>query len=262
MLKGVIDWVKKVIDWGMSKYYWAMENALSIKGLRTYYTNPDTFTEGCAAEFLKLTPDEIETVKQSSIAETCGMERADKLAKHRIHHHGLLTMLVTFLCALPDVWLSYALIVVDIIFFQMQVFVVSQELYIIYCRKEKYSEIGFDFKSLIVVAVKMEGTLIKNKVAKQAKKGVGKAAQWIVRRSSHLLRGPMQAFLRQALKWTGVTITKEMIEGGIALLLSAACALIAGFISYWMFLPMARRLQRDLKAADPDEESEIAELAS
>ena len=54
--------------------------------------------------------------------------------------------------------------------------------------------------------------------------------------------------MRQGFKWCGVVVTREVVEGGIDLMVTLLCAVIAGFVSYWLFMPMLRGVKRALVA--------------
>ena len=104
----------------------------------------------------------------------------------------------------------------------------------------------FDYNTLANVAVKMQGTMLKHKVIKQAKKSVGKIGKWLIKKGVRFLRGPVQALMRQILKWFGITLTKDVVETSLNLLMALGCATVAGLISYWLFVPMAKRLENEL----------------
>ncbi|MCQ2229216.1 MAG: hypothetical protein MJZ13_05680 [Bacteroidales bacterium] len=239
--------INAIIDWGMGIYNWVFENILGLRFLHTYKEDPDQFIRHISDKYLHLSEEDLVRTYETSPLEVVGQERITSVATSRIRNHGMRVLAVTAMCAWPQSWIMWPLMVVDIIYFQLQVFAISQELYILYKRKGEYSgENQLNYASLANMAVKMAGTQIKHKVIKQAKKVVGQIGKGIVKRSFAIFRATIQATFRQVLKWCGITVTKDMIETTLTLLLSGLCALVGGLISYWLFVPMARRLQREL----------------
>lgn len=243
--------VNKIMD----VYYWLFEQVLSIRAMHTFYDNPDIFIRRVSDQYLHLTPEELSRAMNESPVAVVGRERIAKVATRRIRLRAMHVALVTFGCTLPQNWLLWVLMLVDMVNFQLQLFAITQELYILYKDKSEYADLKFDYRSLLTITLKMQGTLMKNKIANQAKKGVGKIGRWLVRQLAVVFNGAIQTFLRQAMKWAGVTVSKEFIEKGLALFVNLLCSSIAGLISYWLFLPMARRLERDLtKESDKNEQ--------
>lgn len=238
--------VMALVDKVMAIYHWLFEQALSIKAMHTYYDNSDDFIRRVSDRYLHLTDSQLQRAMEQSPVAVVGYKRIAKVATRRIRLRAMHVALVTFLCTLPQNWLLWVLMVVDMVNFQLQLFAITQELYILYKDKSEYADMKFDYRSLITVTVKMQGTLMKNKIANQAKKGVGKIGRWLVRQFAVVFNGAMQTFLRQAMKWLGVTASKEFIETSLTFIVDALCSFIAGLISYWLFVPMARRLERDL----------------
>lgn len=239
--------VGTIVDWGMGKYNWVFENILGLKMMHTYYDDPATFLRLISDKHLHLSNEQFDQALATSPVEVVGSERIAKVVTKRIRLHGLRVLAVTALCAWPQSWIMWPLMVVDIIFFQIQVFAISQELYILYKRKEDYSgDNQLNYTSLANMAVQMAGTQIKHKIIKQAKKVVGQIGKNVVKRGFTVFRATLQATFRQILKWFGITVTKDMVETTLTILLSGICALVGGLISYWLFVPMARRLQKEL----------------
>lgn len=243
------DTINAIIDWGMAKYDWVLENILGIRLMHTYYDDPEKFIRLISDKYLHLTDEQLTEACATSPVEVVGKDKIAKVATLRIRKHGRHVLAVTAACAWPQSWIMWPIMIVDIVYFQMQVFAITQELYILYKRKDEYSgDNQLNYASLANMAVKMAGTQIKHKVAKQAKKVVGQIGKGIVKRGFTIFRATLQASFRQILKWLGITVTKDMIETTLTIILSGLCALVGGLISYWLFVPMARRLEKELKA--------------
>lgn len=246
-MKKIISKIKSIVSWATNIYDKAFEHALSIKAMHTYYDDPNKFIDLMNKRYFHFSPSELAEAQNTCPLHVAGLERVTKVAHKRIRHHAISAAGMTMICALPTNWIMWPLMVADMIYFQVQVFAISQELYILYKPKADYANMKFDYTTLATMAVKMQGTLIKHKVIKQAKKGVGKIGKWLVKRGVRMMRGPIQALMRQTLKWFGITVTKDVVETGLNLLMALGCSVVAGLISYWLFIPMANRLENELK---------------
>ena len=246
----VVSFSMKVVGIFNSIYDRALENVLSIRAMHTYYSDPDSFIRYVGRKYFKFSEAELATALADCPLSAVGEQRVAAVARKRILMHAFYAGVMTFVCALPQNWVMWLLMVVDIVFFQIQVFAVSQELYILYKPKSQYRNGQFDYATLASSAVVMQGTLLKHKVVHQSKKVVGKVAKWLVRRGSIVFRGFFQTLIRQGFKWLGITVTKDILETSLTLMVAFATSLIAGLISFWVFLPMGRRLQRQLQNSD------------
>ena len=107
----------------------------------------------------------------------------------------------------------WPLMVVDIVFFQREVFLFSQEAVMLYRPRRDYLRrrpFHFDYMTLgVLVAKVMEPFVIR-----QTKTVIGVAGHFLFRRGIRFIRGPMQVAMRQGFKWCGVVVTREMVEGG------------------------------------------------
>lgn len=225
---------------GMSVYDGIMRGLLSPRLFRTYYADQAAFVRRINARYWRRSEADVAQMIQLSPVEVVGREAVDRAATRIIQRRALFATLVTILCAFPQSWIMWPLILVDVIVYQHQLFRVSQELCILYRRRETWEAPKFDYRSAANLVLKIEGAF----VGRQAKKGVGFAAQWVARKGSRFLRGPFKTIVRQLVKWSVVSATKNLAETAMELCIVSACAVIAGLITYWMFLPAAFRCKR------------------
>lgn len=225
---------------GMSVYDGIMRGLLSPRLFRTYYAEQTTFVQLMNARYWHRTETDVAQMIRLSPVEVVGREAVGKAATRIIQRRALFATLVTILCAFPQSWIMWPLILVDVIVYQHQLFRVSQELCMLYRRRETWEAPKFDYKSAANLVLKIEGAF----VGRQAKKGVGFAAQWAARKGSRFLRGPFKTIMRQLVKWSVVSTTKNLAETALELFVLSVCAVIAGLITYWMFLPTAYRCKR------------------
>lgn len=224
----------------MAPYDWFMRVSLKPKVFHTYFPDQEKFVRRMNARYWRLPEAEVAKMIELSPVEVIGREAVDRVAGRRIQAHALLATLVTFLCALPQSWIMWPLILVDVIVYQHQLFKVSQELCMLYRRRSEWGTSGFDYRNVANLILKIEGAF----VARQAKKGVGFVVQKLARKGSKFLQGPLKTLFRQLLKWSVVSTTKNLAERTLEALVISVCAGIAGLITYWMFLPAAYRCKR------------------
>ena len=90
-------------------------------------------------------------------------------------------------------------------------------------------------------------------MADTAKKAFDKAIRGAIKKGASVFKGPLKALLRQGLKWVGIITAKDHMDYDIDTLTGTVidwsvigiCALIAGFVSFWLFVPMSKRLKED-----------------
>ena len=105
------------------------------------------------------------------------------------------------------------------------------------------SEYGKKFRFNYVNVTILVAKLLEPFVMRQVKSVVGIAGRMLLKRGVRFFRGPIQVVCRQIFKWSGVVVTKEVVLAGLGILVNLLCAVIAGMVSYWLFLPMATHLK-------------------
>jgi len=232
--------LSSVAEWSTRAYDGFMQAALEPRSLRTYYRRHGAFLERMNDRHWHLSQKDMRKVFRKSPLEVLGREKVDGAAFRVIQWHALKATAVTILCALPQSWIMWPLMIVDVIYYQHQLFKVSQELCILYLPKSKWSVQKFDYKNVANLVLKIEGAFL----ARQSKKAVGFVVQKLARKGARVVRGPFKNVLRQLMKWTGVSFSKDFAEKFLEMVVVAICAVVAGLITYWMFLPAAYRCKR------------------
>ena len=89
----------------------------------------------------------------------------------------------------------------------------------------------------------------KHRITNMLKSAIGFLSKQLIQRYGVkiLTRFSIITLFRQLAKWLGITLTKEMVLDGFEMIIILLCAVISGIISYWLFVPMARKLQRHLR---------------
>lgn len=219
-----------------------MSFALSPEWLRVYYPDGSSFVNKISDKYLHLSDDQKAKAANDGIASVAGMHAARDIATHLIHRHAIRAALVTFIATLPQNWLMWPLFAIDIIFFQKEIFLVTQELEILYGGNVS----SFDYSSLATLAVKMEGVTMKSKIIGYAKRGFGWSLRQAMRYCSRIFRSSIRAIFGSTAKWAGIAAERHTIDIAINYVLFFLMAVVAGAISFWLFVPMARRLERKL----------------
>lgn len=226
----------------MALYDRLMQTALGVRWLRVYYADPSDFIRQVSRKSLHLTPEQQERAAREGLVPIIGREAAHSMAKGLIRRHALNAGIVTLLCSLPQNWVMWPLFAVDVVFFQKEVFVMTQELEFVYGRTTE----GRDYSTLAALAVKLGGTQLKHKAIGWVKRGAGKGARMGLEYGVRVFRGSLMSVVRQALKWAGVVVARGTIEFIIDALLVITTSFIAGLVSYWLFVPMGGRLLGEL----------------
>lgn len=179
-----------------------------------------------------------------------------KMCRACVLKYSLLSSLLSGLAAVPDDFiLQMALMVFDIVQFQIMLFIVSQKLLFLHGFKENP---GDDNSRLVHKAVVLLGVVNlfmvgKNRIAYLAKK----AAKTAARKAIKLGAGaPGRIFLinilRQFLKWTGVNVTRETLNLSIECFLVTFCCVMSAAVSFWLFFPICSNLDHDLEEKGVD----------
>lgn len=234
----IIDLKSRVI----SIYDRCMSFVLSLEWLRVYYSDSNSFIDRVSDRYMHLSEEQKAKAATHGIASVVGLTAARNVATHLIRRHALRAALVTFIATLPQNWLMWPLFAVDIIFFQKEVFLITQELEILYGGNVS----SFDYSSLATIAVKMEGVTLKSKIIGYAKRGFGWTLRKGLQYGVRIFRSSLRAIFGSTAKWAGIAAERHVIDAAINYILYFLMAAIAGAISYWLFVPMARRLERKL----------------
>lgn len=164
------------------------------------------------------------------------------IAKKRILYHAIFAGIVTFACSLPQGWIMWPLMALDVIVYQRQFFRLSQELAMLYRpRSESYLP-KFDYVHIASLVLKVEG----NFLAKQSKSVVGWIVQYIVKKIPLLACGPLLYLCGHLAKWFGVSVSRDAVSQGMEGMVLVGCGLVAALITVWIFIPAAIRCKLQL----------------
>lgn len=202
----------------------------------------------------KLSPicdsDKIEEAINSKPANVVGLDKVDKLAKKCVFKHALITSAISCVAAIPaNFYIEMLGIVIDVIQFQLFIFIVAQKLMFLYghdISKSKDEYGGNATATLWAVSAIMIGA---HRVSQTMKTITGSAARKVVLQSAARMgnRIVVVNVLRQVCKWFGLEVTKNTLIATVDIIVSLLCSLISGMVTFWLFYPMCKRLIKSLR---------------
>lgn len=241
------------------------QRVLSFEWVRKYYDGPTRkldLERRLQKEF-NLTDDEMTAGKNdgfASVMKSKGQEsRVKRKVIWRIMVRATMAAAVSFICDLPQFELSILALtlnvvgfLVDVIFFQLQLFLMIQELEILYV-----GEVETEYKPLNERSNQADTTVSKliQGLGWAAKNGIGYVAR-LFRKS--FKRGVIQVF-----RALGVRVTSEMAETTASMIVTyVVTSLIAGIITYLLFLGMGWRIMTSLRKQTEEEQRKVGAEAA
>lgn len=226
------------------------EWVLSQGWMRTYYGSTRDYSNRLQKKY-NLTVEEFARCMKdgfNAVMKEKGQEnKVSRTVFRRILLRGLMAAAVSFVCELPPFFdmhlfaLAVLATLFDIIFFQRQVFLIIQELEIIYVgRDKKDSEFGHlqkDYDKLFAgggAALAWCGRLMKW--------GIGYAAK--------IFRKYIRYVIIQAFRIIGVKVSGGLVDSTTLFFVSyGVSSLIAGIVSYALFVWIAWRKRNKLRTS-------------
>ena len=196
-------------------------------------------------------PEEIENAIATTPIKAIGEERTNKIIGRCILRHSLFTAALSAAAAVAsDTYIQITLIVFDIVQFQLMTYIVVQKLLYLHGYHDlrdnkgqlcKRATVMISAVSLLMVGRHKVGNAIK-KIAKSAAK---KAVRAYTKVGGRVI---LTNLLRQGFKWCGVSVTRDTINLSATITIALLCAVLAALISFWLFYPMCKRLNRTIMA--------------
>lgn len=255
MANKLIQKISSCIDWGIALYESAMKATLRLPFARI---ERDDYLRSSLSKHLSEADLEraIEETPTTVVEKSLLAELARRETRKNIRY----AVMVSFLSAIPTNWAMWPAIAFDLIFFQIQVFLISQKLTFLYGTKDSVTTNEVKEKAnrlMLIVSTIMIG---KQKISRAAKSAAGMVGKQIVERYGSRILSKFVIFntLRQVAKWMGISFTKAMLLETINLLIPIICASISGFVSYLLIAPMAKKLHLHLMEQTSQERSEVS----
>lgn len=206
-----------------------------------------------------LSQEKLEIAIRQKPTDVLSEEEIGRIAKRCIRWQAIRVTLLSFISAIPSGWMLWPALLFDLIQFQVQVFIIAQKLLFLYgCRdleKRGNEMIEPAERLMIIMSTIMIG---KQKLSRMLKSATGMLCKQAIERYAMKILSKMIIFniMRQMAKWMGISFTKEMLTNGIKMLIPVVCAIISGLISYWLFMPMTKKLLRHLMEREETTEGE------
>jgi hypothetical protein len=216
--------------------------------------NRDCFLQHTLGSYLS--PSQMQQAITGSPLDVLTPEELRHFARKVIWKQSLLVSFFSVLLALPsERFLSLLLAAIDIVQFQVQVFIVAQKLLYLYGSHnlEENGRIRRHAATLLwVESMVMIGS---SRVSRVLKSASGQA----IRRAFSLFTVKSGArvlivnTLRQGLKWCGLQVMRRTVVLWFVFFINIVCALISGLVTFWLFYPMAMNLYRHLSQCSMQE---------
>ncbi len=238
-LGALTDKIKGGINWGMDLYTKVQSLAFKIPFVRVDAKDYLTNKLGSLC-----TPEELELAIKGNPVEVIGKDTIHKIARKAIWKHALATATISFILAIPcNFYIEMGLLIIDVVQFQLVVFIIAQKLMYLYGKKmdKKDGDQCNAVPTLLVVSAIMIGG---NRITHTLKSVTGSAARKIVLQASTRAGNRILAinFIRQTFKWCGIEVTKNTVVLSFTIIIDFLCCLISGLISFWLIYPMCNRL--------------------
>ena len=257
----ISELTKPYADWALNAYDSAQRLAFRLPGIKVDRN-----------DFLcKILPGTVgqERTLAAVAGRTTDVMSADEIssvAKKTIVWGGLYTALATAVLTLPNnTFVALFCMGLDLVQSQLAVFVVAQKLLYIHGfdqnqleDKQTQDQIS---RILWIVSVVMVG---RGGIRKLAKSAGSKVTRMLIRQFSIRIsvRMVLVNMIKQIAKWCGVVATQQIINDAVDVAVAVACALVAGAFSFWIFLPLARNLNRKLSEVGVDHITDDFDLNS
>lgn len=205
-------------------------------------------------------PEEIEAAIATTPLKAIGEDHTNKEIKRCILRHSVTTALLSAIAATAtNTLLQIALMVFDVLQFQIMTYIVVQKLLYLHGYHDLRDKKGQLCKRATVmisaISVLMVGRhKLGNTIKKLAKSAVKKAIRAYTQVGGRVI---LTNLLRQGFKWLGISVTRDTLNLSATVTIALLCATLAAIISFWLFYPMCNRLNRKINENGVDSISNI-----
>lgn len=246
----VIDKIKKWVAYCLDRYAWLLSLVLRINVVRL---DKERYTRKVVRRFYG---DDAVAVQDralaTSLSQVLTAEQQLRQYKSIKRTFGTLAFLMSFLTCFPESIPGIVVgCVVDIAFFQACLYMAMQRIILLYGTEgdEQADETEQVQK---VVAIESSGLMLGKYPLLQKMKSV---TGWLVRQlvknigPKYMARASRALFAvlrRQGIKWFSIIVAKEEVDMLFSMIVPVTCALIAGVVSVFIFIPMCNKLRKHL----------------
>ena len=236
---------KAMADWLMSIFDKVQALAFKlpfVKIDKTAYLR-HTLKEVCSTA-------EIEQAIATSPIEVLGEAKTHKIVRRCIWKHALFTCTLSALAVAPNnSTAQWALLPLDLIQFQLTVYIVAQKLMHLYGHSTKRGGFLGAGEAAVVIATVSAVMIGTHRISQTMKSAVGATARRTVLHIGTRAGNRLIAvkFIQQLLKWLGIEVTKSTLVISLEYIISALCMSISAIVTFWLIYPMCNRLVEYLK---------------
>ena len=171
-----------------------------------------------------------------------------KASNKAIVFHCVVVSAISFFLAIPQTgWPMYTACAIDVIQFQIVVFILTQKLIFIYGnpKSETHADKKVDGKVLISLGNEVKHDKI---ISRTMTSLLGMAVSTFIKRMAQklIVRVFLLNLFKQASRILGLSISKDAFDAGLDIAVAITCAIVCAAVSYVLFYPMMKRLQRGL----------------
>jgi len=246
----LLDKIKKLVDYCLDKYAWLLSLVLKINVVRL---NKERYTRKVVRRFYPDSEDEVYgKAVEASLSNVLTDEQKNQHYKSLKWFFGSLVFLMSFVTCFPESIMGIVIAcAIDIAFFQACLYMAMQRILLLYGTAE--DERADETKSVQkVVAIESSGLMLgKYPMLQKMKSVVGWLGRQLVKRigPKYIAKASRAVFIvlrRQGIKWFSIVIAKEKVDMLFSLIVPITCALIAGVVSVFIFIPMCSKLRKHL----------------
>jgi uncharacterized membrane protein len=224
-------------------WYGILNSVLAIPGARINRSDflKNNFSKYCTPEQIKL------AIENGTLNAKIDIKILDKVADSSIKFHTITATGTSAVAGAPGGFAMLGTIPADLIQYYYHVIIVSQKLAYTYGYPELDGDADDDFLSMLTLfmgvmsgakAANLALAKLTNELSKEVVKRLPKMA---------LTKYGIYQVSKQVAKWFGVSLTKNTFSRGVSKIIPGISALLSGGITLATFLPMAKRLKKNLR---------------
>jgi len=247
--------LKQCIDYFTQKYEWLMSLVLRAHHVKV---SREKYIHQLVHRFYSDRTDaEQEQLEKTALEGSPLLILDEKQLKQAFSslrwRYGSIVFCVSFLTTtVPDnVWVIIAACAIDLYIFQCMVFRAMQKIMMLYGQSVDLNA-DSDQGVETILSVDRSGVMIgKYPLLQKLKSGLGFVAKQVVQKQgpkvvSKMSKSAFMVIRRQCIKWFSVIIAKEQVSFVFDLLIPLTCAVISGFVSVIILIPMLNKLRKNI----------------
>lgn len=247
----MIEKIKKIFGWLMDKYQWLLSLLLKIDHVQL---KRERFVRTVVHRYCKDNEDQAFTqAMETSLATVISAEQQDHFFKKIKRRFGTIVFITSFVTCFPEGIVGMVIaVIIDLAIFQACLYIAMQQIMQLYGQSSDYDDNEEENVSRII-AIESSGLMLgKYPLLQKMKTVVGWLSRQLVKYlgpkyMAKASRLAFQVIRRQGIKWFSIIVAKEHVTMVFDLIVPVTCAVISGFVSVIIFIPMCNKLKRHLQ---------------